>query len=100
MPKSTRSFKVIIVGGSIVGLITALALEKAGIDYVVLERGEIAPHLGASISIFPHTQRVMEQLGIWEEIRAGIIPLKDRYHYDQYGQLLESSAVLREISKM
>jgi 2-polyprenyl-6-methoxyphenol hydroxylase-like FAD-dependent oxidoreductase len=93
-------FTVIIVGGSLVGLTTAVALEKAGINYVLLEKGEIAPHLGASISIHPHTQRVMEQLGVWPEIEAGAVPLGIRQHYDRKGKLFEDSAILQEISNM
>lgn len=93
-------FTVIIVGGSLVGLTTALALEKAGIDYVLLEKGEIAPHLGASISTYPHTQRVMEQLGVWPEIKASAVPLGMRKHYDRKGKLFEDSAILQEISKL
>jgi 2-polyprenyl-6-methoxyphenol hydroxylase-like FAD-dependent oxidoreductase len=100
MADSTHRFKVIVAGGSLVGLVTALALEQAGIDFVVLEKREIAPDMGASISIHPHTQRVMEQLGVWPEIKAGIIPLVDRRHYDQDGTLFEDSAILQEISKM
>lgn len=100
MADDTRPFKVVIAGGSVVGLTTALALEKAGIDYVVLEKREIAPHIGASISIHPHTQRVMEQLGVWPELRAGVIPLEHRQHYDQYGTMFEDSNILQEISKM
>lgn len=94
------SFKVIIAGGSLVGLTTALVLEKAGIDYVLLEKREIAPNLGASISIHPHSQRVMEQLGVWPEIEASVIPLVDRRHYDEFGTMFEESNILREISRM
>lgn len=96
----SRSFRAVIVGGSIVGLSMALALERADIDYVVLERGDVAPDLGASISIHPHTQRVMEQLGVWPAIAAGVVPLTDREHYDEHGVLFEKSAILQEISKM
>ncbi|KAK7699726.1 hypothetical protein SLS64_011499 [Diaporthe eres] len=100
MGNPAQTFQVIIAGGSLVGLTTALALEKAGISYVLLEKREIAPHMGASISIHPHTQRVMEQLGVWPEIRAGVLPLEDRQHYDENGVLFEDSAILREISKL
>ncbi|KAL7917937.1 hypothetical protein ACQKWADRAFT_305527 [Trichoderma austrokoningii] len=95
---NSSRFTVIIVGGSLVGLTTALALEKAGIDYVLLEKGEIAPHLGASISIHPHTQRVMEQLGVWPEIAAVVVPLGMRKHYDRRGKLFEDSAIFQEVS--
>ncbi|KAF3074543.1 FAD-dependent monooxygenase paxM [Trichoderma lentiforme] len=97
---NSSRFTVIIAGGSLVGLTTAVTLEKAGIDYVLLEKREIAPHLGASVSIHPHTQRVMEQLGIWPEIQAGVVPLETRQHYDENGNMFEDSAILQEISKM
>lgn len=97
---SIPRFTVIIAGGSLVGLTTALALEKSGIDYVLLEKGEIAPHLGASISIHPHTQRVMEQLGVWPEIKARAVPLGMREHYDRKGKLFEDSAILQEVSNL
>ncbi|POS72063.1 FAD binding domain-containing protein [Diaporthe helianthi] len=100
MADAAERFQVIIAGGSLVGLTTARALEKAGISYVLLEKREIAPHLGASISIHPHTQRVMEQLGAWPEISAGVLPLQDRQHYDEKGVLFEDSSILREISKL
>ncbi|KAI5855037.1 FAD/NAD(P)-binding domain-containing protein [Durotheca rogersii] len=100
MAGSRGPFKVIIAGGSIVGLTNALALEKAGIDFVVLEKREIAPHMGASVSVHPHVQRVLEQLGVWPEIRAGTVPLHTRHHYNQNGDLFEESAILQEISKM
>lgn len=98
--KQSSRFTVIIAGGSLVGLTTAVALQKAGIDYVLLEKREIAPHLGASVSIHPHTQRVMEQLGIWPEIKAAVVPLETRRHYDENGFLFEDSCILKEISKM
>ncbi|THC93389.1 hypothetical protein EYZ11_007146 [Aspergillus tanneri] len=58
-------FKVIIIGGSIAGLTLAHCLDKAGIDYVVLEkRKEVTPQEGASILILPHGGRILDQLGI------------------------------------
>ncbi|EFX00609.1 FAD-binding domain containing protein [Grosmannia clavigera kw1407] len=100
-PESTsRLFRAIIAGGSIVGLTMALALDRADIDYVLLETGEVAPDLGASVSMHAHTQRVMEQLAVWPEIDAAVVPVTDREHYDEHGWLFEKSAILQEISKM
>jgi glycine/D-amino acid oxidase-like deaminating enzyme len=47
--EQTRPFRVLIAGGSITGLSLALILEKAGIDYILLEKREIAPQFGASV---------------------------------------------------
>ncbi|KAH7025105.1 uncharacterized protein B0I36DRAFT_376800 [Microdochium trichocladiopsis] len=94
-----RPFRVIIAGGGYSGLVTALALEKASIEFVLLEARDIAPHLGASISVHPHVQVVLEQLGVWPEIEAGVIPLTDREHFDQHGTMFDNSDVLGEISR-
>ncbi|CZR66056.1 uncharacterized protein PAC_15957 [Phialocephala subalpina] len=63
--------RVIIVGGSIAGLTLAHSLHHSNVDFVVLEAGkEIAPQVGASIAIFPHGVRILDQLGLFEDIAA------------------------------
>ncbi|KAF2137762.1 uncharacterized protein K452DRAFT_329104 [Aplosporella prunicola CBS 121167] len=64
-----KNFRVAIVGGSIAGLTLALALEKHGIDFVVLEAyPEIASQVGASIAVLPNGFRILDQLGCFEDI--------------------------------
>lgn len=64
-----KQFKVVIVGGSVAGLSLALMLEQNGIDFVVLEAyPEIAPQVGASISIQPNGMRTLAQLGCADAI--------------------------------
>ncbi|RHZ57403.1 FAD-dependent monooxygenase pyr5 [Aspergillus thermomutatus] len=90
--------RVIIVGGSIAGLTLAHCLEKAKIDYVLLEKKEeIAPQEGASIGIMPNGGRIMEQLGLYHRIEELIEPLArahvtypDGFHFtSQYPALLQ-----------
>lgn len=72
MAPSTKSsdFKVIIVGGGISGLALARCFELARIDYVVLEsREEVAPDVGAGIAMLPNGMRILDQLGVVEEVR-------------------------------
>ncbi|GME30195.1 putative FAD binding domain protein [Neofusicoccum parvum] len=95
----SSSFKVIIAGGSLVGLGLALCFERAGIDYVLLEKGEIGPQLGASIGIHPHTIRILEQLGVWKDIEGVVTPLLYRQHFDENGKCFEDSKVLSEIKE-
>jgi len=65
--------KVVIVGGSIAGLVLAHSLHCAGIDYVVLEAGAtIDPQVGASIGIFSNGARILDQLGVYDEIERFI----------------------------
>lgn len=63
------SFRVIIVGGGLVGLTAAHILSKAGIDFVVLEEHDkVTPYLGSLLSITPSVQRVMDQLDLLEAL--------------------------------
>ncbi|KAI3401656.1 hypothetical protein diail_9320 [Diaporthe ilicicola] len=66
---SSRDFRVLIAGGSIAGLSLALALERAGVDFVVLEaHGQVAPQVGASIAVLPSGFRVLDQLGCYADV--------------------------------
>ena len=70
-------FKVVIVGGGIAGLTLANSLSHADIDYVLLEgRDEIAPQVGASIGIFGQGGRILDQLGLYNEIVKLIQPIE------------------------
>lgn len=93
-------FKVIIAGGSLVGLSLALALEKAGIDWELFEKGDIAPQIGASIGLHPQSLRILDQLGVWEDIEKTIVPLHHRLHFDGAGKCFEDSYVLKDIEQM
>lgn len=71
-----KTFKVIIVGGSVAGLTLAHSLHKIGVDYTVLEkRPVIAPQEGASVGIFPNGARILDQLGIYAAIERVTTPL-------------------------
>ncbi|KAL4742467.1 hypothetical protein BDV11DRAFT_211152 [Aspergillus similis] len=98
--RSPSKFKVLIAGGSLVGLGLALAFEHAGVDYELFEKGQFAPQLGASIGLHPHSLRILEQLGLWQDIQKEIVPLQDRNHYSETGRCFEESHVLTEINRV
>ena len=84
-----QSFKVIIAGGGIGGLSLANMLQKHGIDYVVLEAyPDIAPQVGASIGFLPHGLRILDQLGIYQDILKLVKPLDFFRFHDHKGKLL------------
>ncbi|PLB48782.1 FAD/NAD(P)-binding domain-containing protein [Aspergillus steynii IBT 23096] len=65
----TGSAKVIINGGGIAGLVLANALSRQGIDFIVLEAGaDIAPCVGAGICILPSGARILDQLGMFDDL--------------------------------
>lgn len=62
-------FRVIVAGGGPVGLVAAHILAAAGIPFVLLEqRATIVPQQGAGIVLFPHTKRVLHQLGLMKTL--------------------------------
>ncbi|GIK01937.1 hypothetical protein Aspvir_005978 [Aspergillus viridinutans] len=87
--KSARDeLRVLIIGGSIAGLTLAHALSalnaslqdnpraKTTIRYTVLEkRSSFTPQEGASIGILPHGGRILDQLGLFQDVEDEIEPL-------------------------
>ncbi|MED5298048.1 MAG: FAD-dependent oxidoreductase, partial [Actinomycetota bacterium] len=61
---------VLIVGGGIAGLATALSLHAEGIDVAVRESvPEIQP-LGVGINLLPHAVRELDALGVFDELES------------------------------
>jgi 2-polyprenyl-6-methoxyphenol hydroxylase-like FAD-dependent oxidoreductase len=84
--------RVVIVGGSVAGLTLAHCLHHNNIDFVVLEAGkEIVPQLGASIVVLPNGARILDQLGIFDEMNVVAEPLKTALTWTGDGKLLVES---------
>ncbi|KAL4981578.1 hypothetical protein BDW68DRAFT_183353 [Aspergillus falconensis] len=67
--KNKAPMRVVIIGGSVTGLTLAHCLDKAGIDYVVLEKQQdILPVLGGSIALQPSGCRILDQLGVFDRL--------------------------------
>ncbi|KAF9971233.1 hypothetical protein BGZ73_005851 [Actinomortierella ambigua] len=62
------NIKVVIAGGGVGGLLTALLLERAGMDYVILERASQYKRLGATLTLSCQIVRLFDQLGLLEEL--------------------------------
>ncbi|BCS05511.1 FAD-dependent oxidoreductase [Aspergillus luchuensis] len=76
MADSESRFRVVIVGGSIAGLTLAHCLLRNNIDFVVLEsHADIAPQVGASIGILPNGARILDQLGLYDDVLSQVEPL-------------------------
>ncbi|KAJ5887787.1 hypothetical protein N7495_007828 [Penicillium taxi] len=94
-------FRVIIIGGSVSGLTLANALEQYGIDFVVLEKYEIAPDIGAGLAIWPHGARILDQLGCHDAIVKFNEPVNTITTYDvngnHRGEFPEAGAWFEEI---
>ena len=72
--------RVIIVGGGIGGVCTALALRRHSIDYVILEQAPALTEVGAGVQLSPNGVRVLEMLGIGEKLATFCVePMAHRF---------------------
>lgn len=61
--------KILIIGGGIAGLTTALALQKKNLDFIVFEAVPEVKAVGAGISLAGNAMRVLKKLGVDEEVK-------------------------------
>ncbi len=61
--------KVMIVGGGVAGLASAIALEKTGHEITVLEQAHEIGEIGAGINLWPNAMKALNYLGASEHIR-------------------------------
>ncbi len=64
---------LLIVGGGIGGLATALAASRAGYRAHVIEKAEQFTEIGAGLQLAPNATRMLDRLGIWSEIQKHAI---------------------------
>ncbi|MFZ9662125.1 MAG: flavin-dependent oxidoreductase [Chitinophagaceae bacterium] len=82
--------KVIIAGGGIGGLVTALSLHRLGITVKVFESVDEVKPLGVGINVLPHAVRVLTNLGLLYKIENIAVETKDLIYANKYGQLFWS----------
>ncbi|KAG0370579.1 hypothetical protein BC939DRAFT_443712 [Gamsiella multidivaricata] len=84
----SRELRVTIVGGGIGGLALANMLEKAGIEYLVLEKSSTITALGASLGLDASTLRVVEQLGLLDDFLQASKPVR---WFNFYNEAIQST---------
>ncbi|MDP3077309.1 alpha/beta hydrolase fold domain-containing protein [Bradyrhizobium sp.] len=81
--------RVLIAGGGIGGLTTAIALRHQGIDALVLEQAETMAEIGAGIQIASNAAIVLREIGLETAIRAvGVKPQSYDYRDLRSGRML------------
>jgi 2-polyprenyl-6-methoxyphenol hydroxylase-like FAD-dependent oxidoreductase len=78
--------RVIVVGGGICGLSTALALHAAGIEARVYEAVPKLGAVGVGINIQPNAVRELIELGLGDELAESAIATAELAFYSKHGQ--------------
>ena len=78
--------KVIIVGGGIGGLTTALMLHARGIDCEIFEQADQVRELGVGINTLPHAIKELAGLGLLERLDAIAIRTYELFYTNRFGQ--------------
>src|SRR6478609_3768468 len=78
--------KVIIVGGGVGGLVTALMLHARGIDCEVFEQADSIRELGVGINTLPHAIKELKELGLLERLDAIAIRTYELIYMNRFGQ--------------
>lgn len=77
--------KVIIAGGGVAGLSTAVALARAGAKVVVHERAAAISEVGAGLQISPNGMRALAALGLDEPLRRVAVRSSGTQLFDGLG---------------
>lgn len=95
-----RPFRVVVVGAGVAGLVLSNALQRAGIDHVVLEKHkEIVWPSGASIGIWPNGARLLDQLGCLDAVQNACADMTVSYTRGPDGKAVTVSQLFDEITE-
>jgi 5-methylphenazine-1-carboxylate 1-monooxygenase len=78
--------KVIVVGGGIGGLVTALMLQARRIDCELYEQADVIRELGVGINTLPHAVKELAELGLLERLDAVAIRTFELLYTNRFGQ--------------
>jgi 5-methylphenazine-1-carboxylate 1-monooxygenase len=83
-----EAMKVLIVGGGIGGLATALGLHAAGIEAEVFEQAHAIRELGVGINVLPHAVKELAALGLLGELDRVGIRTAELIYANRFGQTI------------
>src|SRR5271155_4364266 len=78
--------KVIIAGGGVGGLVTALVLHARGIDCEIFEQADAIRELGVGINTLPHAIKELAELGLLERLDTVAIRTYELFYTNRFGQ--------------
>ena len=82
--------RVLVAGGGIGGLATALSLYEAGIEVAVVESARRIDAIGAGINLLPHAVRELTELGLGDALGAAAVATAELVYHDRFGNRIHS----------
>ena len=82
----TARAPIIVVGGGIGGLTTALALHRRGLSCRVFEQSPSIRELGVGINTLPHAIGELQTLGLLERLDAVAVRTHELIYMNRFGQ--------------
>lgn len=79
--------RAVVAGGGIVGLTSAIALRRSGIEAVIHEQAPAIRAAGAGLGLWANAVAVFDELGLGEQVRAIGRPA-EMYFRDDAGELI------------
>ena len=94
MNSSANDLHVLIAGGGIGGLTTALCLAKRGCRVSVFEQASEFSEVGAGIQLSPNCSRVLHDLGLEEQLRTkAFLPEGSQFRHWRTGEVISESVL-------
>ena len=90
--------KTVIIGAGIGGLTTAIALQKAGIEFEIFEAAPELKPLGAGIVMASNAMQVFQRLGMEKKIMGAGLEIGAAYGVDQSFRLISGLAIKEKIT--
>ena len=85
--------EILIIGGGIGGLTLALELHRVGLECRVLEAVPTVTPVGVGITVLPHATKILDELGLLDDLLAKCVVTKESVFYNRFGQF-----IFRELS--
>src|ERR1700730_5221653 len=90
---------VMIIGGGIAGLTSALALQRSGLAVKVFEQANTSREEGAGVALWSNATQVLSQLGLGDLLHTVGTPITRIMRYTSTGKILSDVPLERIAAK-
>jgi 2-polyprenyl-6-methoxyphenol hydroxylase-like FAD-dependent oxidoreductase len=85
---TSTSEDVLIAGGGIGGLTLGLELHRLGVPFRIFESLPRVTQAGVGVTVLPHATRILDDLGLLDELRSRCVITAESVFYNRFGQFI------------